>query len=70
MGYKLSLLCLFYFALLSCQFAQMSFASPNNCTHREALIYSQSRKQISRHVKLIYPTDRAFRKNTAQLIAK
>jgi hypothetical protein len=45
---------------LSCQFAQMSFASPNNCTHREALIYSQSRKQISRHVKLIYPTDRAF----------
>ena len=26
MGYKLSLLCPFYFALLSCQFAQMSFA--------------------------------------------
>ena len=25
-GYKLSLLCPFYFALLSCQFAQMSFA--------------------------------------------
>jgi hypothetical protein len=23
MGYRLSLLCLFYFALLSCQFAQM-----------------------------------------------
>ena len=27
MGFKLSLLCPFYFALLSCQFAQMSFAA-------------------------------------------
>jgi len=29
MGYKLSLLCPFYFALLSCQLAQMSFADAN-----------------------------------------